>query len=79
MTSLKFVDKREYTVPTFGDLEIGDLFTSVNGEMPFIKTAVIYDKHQDSYNTVSIDGEFYWSDDEEEITPIQEIEITLKK
>lgn len=78
MTALKFVDKREDTVPTFGDLNIGDLFTTV-GEVPFIKTAVMYDEHKDPYNTVSIDGEFYWSDNDEEIVPVREIEITLKK
>jgi alpha-acetolactate decarboxylase len=79
MTELKFVDKRENTIPTFGDLNIGDSFTSVNGEIPFIKTAVMYDEHKDAYNTVALDGEFYWSDDDEEIVPLREIEITMKK
>ena len=79
MTKLKFIDKRENTIPTFGDLNIGDLFTSVNGEIPFIKIAVMHDEHKDPYNTVSLDGEFYWSDVNEEIEPIQEIEITIKK
>lgn len=79
MTSLKFIDKRENTMPTFGDLNIGDSFTSVDGKVPFIKTAVMYDKHKDPYNTVSLDGEFYWSDDNEEIEPIREMEIVIKK
>ena len=79
MTKLKFTDKRENTVPTFGDLNIGDSFTSVNGEMPFIKTAVMYNKNKDPYNTVAFDGEFYWSDDDEEIEPIRELEIIIKK
>lgn len=79
MTAMKFIDKRENTAPTFGDLKIGDSFTSVNGEMPFVKTAVVYDKRQNAYNTISPDGEFYWSDDDEEIEPIQEIEIIIKK
>ena len=79
MTKLKYTDKRENTVPTFGDLSIGDMFTSLNSEMPFVKTAIMYDEHNDLYNTVSFDGEFYWSDDEEEIEPIQEIEIVIKK
>ena len=79
MTKLKFTDKRENTVPTFGDLNIGDSFTSVNGEIPFIKTAVMYDRDKNPYNTVALDGEFYWSDDDEEIVPIQEIEITIKR
>lgn len=79
MTKLKFTDKRENTVPTFGGLNVGDSFTSVNGEVPFIKTEVMYNDHKDAYNTVSFDGEFYWSDDDEEIVPIQEIEITIKR
>lgn len=79
MTKLKFTDKRENTIPTFGDLNIGDSFTSVNGEIPFVKTAVMYDEHKDPYNTISLDGEFYWSDVDEEIEPIQELEIIIKK
>lgn len=79
MTKLKFTDKRENTTPTFGDLNVGDSFTSVDGEVPFIKTAIMYNDHKDAYNTISFDGEFYWSDDDEEIVPIQEIEITIKR
>ena len=79
MTKLKFTDKRENTVPTFGDLSIGDSFTSVNGEIPFIKTAVMYDRDKNPCNTVALDGEFYWSDDDEEIEPVQELEIIIKK
>lgn len=79
MTKIKTNDKRENTAPTFGDLNIGDSFTSVDGAMPFIKTEVMYDENKDGYNTVALDGEFYWSDDDEEIRPIREIEITIKK
>lgn len=79
MSVLKYVDKRENTIPTFGDLNIGDLFTSVNDKVPFIKTAEMYDEHKDPYNTVGLDGEFYWSDDDEEIEPISEIEVIIKK
>ena len=79
MTKLKYTDKRENTIPTFGDLNVGDLFTSVNEGVPFIKTEIMYNGHKDPYNTVSIDGDFYWSEDDEEIQPIQEIEIVIKK
>ena len=79
MTKLKYTDKRENTVPTFGDLSVGDIFTSVNSEVPFIKTDVIYDEDKDPYNTISFDGEFYCFDDDEEIEPIREIEIVIKK
>lgn len=79
MTKLKFVNKRENTNFTFGDLNIGDSFTSFDEGVPFIKTAVMYNDHKDAYNTVSFDGEFYWSDDDEEIQPVKEIEIIIKK
>ena len=79
MTELKFIDKREDTVPTFGDLSIGDSFTFVNEETPFIKTRVKYNEDKDPYNTLSFDGKFYWTNDNEEITPIREIEIIIKK
>ena len=79
MTKLKYTDKREDTVPTFGGLNVGDMFTSVKSEVPFIKTEIMYDEHKDFYNTVAFDGEFYWSDDDEEIEPIQDIEIIIKK
>ena len=75
---MKFIDKREDTTPTFGSLHVGDLFTNTDGKFVFIKTEIRYDDHKDPYNTVSIDGEFYWSDDHEEIRPIQEIEIIIK-
>ena len=79
MTTLKFNDKREDVTPTFGDLNFGDWFTSFDGEMPFIKTTIIYDAGKNPYNTVSLDGEFYWSDVNEEVVPIREIEITIKR
>ena len=79
MTKLKFIDKREDTTPTFGDLNIGDSFTVVDEQIPFIKTAVMYDEHKDPYNTITLDGEFYWSNDDEVVEPIQELEITIKK
>ena len=79
MTALKIIDKREDTVPTFGDLNIGDLFTSVDGEVPYIKTTVMYDEHKTPCNSVSLDGEYYWSDVDEEIAPIRELEIIIKK
>ena len=79
MTKTKTIDKREDYTPTFGHLNEGDAFTSEGGIMVFIKTAVMYDEHKDPYNTVSLDGEFYWSDDDEVIEPIQELEIIIKK
>ena len=79
MTKLKFTDKRENTFPTFGDLNVGDAFTSVNGEVPFVKTDVMYDGHKDPYNTITFDGEFYWCENNEEVEPIQDIEVIIKK
>ena len=79
MTKLKTMDKREDTTPTFGMLCEGDAFTSEGGSVVFIKTNIIYDSNKDPYNTMALDGEFYWSDDDEEIEPIQELEIVIKK
>jgi hypothetical protein len=79
MTVTKTIDKREDYTPTFGQLKEGDAFTSKGEHTVFIKTNTIYDDHKNAYNTVALDGEVYWSDDDEEIEPIQEIEITIKK
>ena len=79
MTVTKIIDKREDNGPTFGQLNIGDAFTSEGGSVIFIKTDKMYDEHKDAYNTVALDGEFYWSDNDEVIEPIREIEIVIKK
>ena len=79
MTKTKTIDKREDTTPTFGMLREGDAFTSDGGSVVFIKTNIIYDSDKNPYNTVALDGEFYWSDDDEEIEPVQELEIVIKK
>ena len=78
MTVVKTNDNREDGI-TFADVSIGDLFTSVGRKAIFIKTETLYDGNKNVYNTVGLDGEFYWSDDDEEIQPIREIEITIKK
>ena len=78
MTVVKTNDFREDGF-TFADVSIGDLFTSVGRKAIFIKTEITYDSNKNAYNTVGLDGEFYWSDDDEEIQPIIEIEIVIKK
>lgn len=79
MTKTKTLDKRQDTFPTFGMLCEGDAFTSDGGSVVFVKTNIMYDSNKKPYNTISFDGEFYWSDDDEEIEPIQELEIIIKK
>ena len=79
MTVTKTIDKRDDYTPTFGQLQEGDAFTSVGQSIIFIKTNIIYDSNKNAYNTVSLDGETYWSDDDEEIEPIRELEIVIKK
>lgn len=79
MTVTKTIDKRKNYTPTFGQLNVCDAFTSVDGSVVFIKTNILYDSDKRAYNTMSLDGGIYWSDDDEEIEPIQEIEITIKK
>ena len=79
MTNTKTLDKRQYTFPTFGMLREGDAFTSTGGSVVFVKTNIMYDSNKNPYNTISLDGEFYWSEDDEEIEPIQELEIVIKR
>ena len=79
MTVTKTIDKRENYTPTFGQLKEGDAFTSEGQDEIYIKINIIYDSNKKAYNTVSLDGEFYWSNDDEEIVPIQELEIIIKK
>lgn len=79
MTKTKTIDKREDYTPTFGMLQYGDAFTSKGGSVIFVKTEIMYDNTKNPYNTISLDGEFYWSDDDEEIEPIQELEIIIKR
>ena len=80
MTRTKTFDKRKDYTPTFGQLSIGDAFTSVGESTIFIKTDTIYNKNKDRpFNTMSLDGDLYWSDDDEEIAPIQEFDIIIKK
>ena len=79
MTKTKTIDKREDYTPTFEMLQDGDAFTSKGGSVVFVKTAIMYDNNKNAYNTISLDGEFYWSDDDEVIEPIQELEVIIKK
>ena len=79
MTKTKTIDKREDYTPTFGMLQDGDAFTIKGGSVVFVKTAIMYDSNKNPYNTISFDGEFYWSDDDEEIESIQELEIIIKR
>ena len=79
MTKTKIIDKRQDTTPTFEMLHDGDAFISEGGSVVFVKTAIMYDSNKSPYNTISLDGEFYWFDDDEEIEPIQELEIIIKK
>ena len=79
MTKTKTIDKREDYTPTFEMLREGDAFTSEGGSVVFVKTNVMYDSNKNPYNTISLDGEFYWSENDEEIEPIQELEIIIKR
>lgn len=85
-TKVKFNDNRKSTHPTFEDIVVGSMFTEVDGEIIYIKIdkAQIHyyneDIIDDEINAIDIrDGEFVSFDDDEEIHPIQEIEITIKK
>ena len=79
MTKTRTIDKRQDTPTTFEMLHDGDAFTSEGGSVVFVKTVTMYDGDNAPYNTISLDGEFYWSDDGEEVTPVQELEVTIMK
>jgi hypothetical protein len=82
-TKVKFNDYRKNTNPTFEDIEVGSMFTEIGGEIIYIKKKdFITDKGKNEcyYNAIDIkDGEFVSFDNDEEIEPIQEIEITIKR
>lgn len=82
-TKVKFNDYRKNTNPTFEDIAVGSMFTEVEGEVIYIKKEeFLVDKGKDEcyHNAIDIrDGEFVSFGYDEEVHPIQEIEITIKK
>lgn len=85
-TKVKFNDNRISTHPTFEDIVVGSMFTEVDGETIYIKIdkAQIhyYDEEtiDDEINAIDIrDGEFVSFDEDEEVHPVQELEIIIKR
>lgn len=80
MTKIKTNDKRKNTNPTFEDVKEGAMFTEVDDERIYIKTAVLKnEEYHTTTNALDLEGDTHWFDDDEEIQFIQEIEITIKK
>ena len=79
MTQIKTNDNRRNYAPTFADIEEGVMFTEPDSELIFIKTAVLKNEKGTTTNAIDLDGDISWFNDYEEVHPIQEIEITIKK
>ena len=90
-TRIEVNDIRKDTTPTFEDIKIGSMFTEPEGKIIFIKLNEIQihyygNVEQDIvaneekvYNAITLDGDFETFGDDEEVTPIQEIEIVIEK
>ena len=79
MTKIKTNDNRINTYPTFKDIREGAMFTEENCDIIYIKTAVLKNEDDTTTNVIDLEGDTHWFDYDEEIQPIQEIEITIKK
>lgn len=82
MTKAKTIDNREYTYPTFEDLNEGDMFTQQDycEGLIFIKTPILHnDAMTTSYNAIDFEGELCWMNDDDEVQLINEIDIIIKK
>ena len=80
MTQITTKDNRKNYNPTFEDIKEGTMFTEPQSEIIYIKTAVLKNEENNTTtNALDIDGDTHWFDDYEEVEPIQEIEITIKK
>lgn len=90
-TNIKTNDIRKDTAPTFEDIEVGSMFTEPDGEIIFIKLNEIQIHYYGNvkqdvvaneegvYNAITLDSDFETFSDDEEVQPIQELEITIKK
>ena len=90
-TKIEVNDIRKNTAPTFKDIKVGSMFTETDGELIFIKLNEIQIHYcgnvEDNivasedkvYNVMTLDGDFDAFYDDEEVTPVQELEIVIKK
>ena len=83
ITNVQLNDHRKNINPTFRDIEVGSMFTEVGEEIIYIKKEdflIGKGKSECFYNAIDIrDGEFVLFEYDEEVCPIQEIEITIKR
>ncbi len=80
MTKIITKDNRKITNPTFADIKEGVMFTEVDCEEIFIKTAVLKnEEYSTTTNAIDLEGDTHWFDDDEEVWFIREIEVTIKQ
>ena len=91
MTKIQTTDSRTTNL-TFEDIPNGSMFTEKDYEKPYIKMPIftlvdmayrdneeIVPQDEEEFNAIDLYGSSYWFSDDEEIEPIQEIEIIIKK
>lgn len=88
-TKINTTDLRQNET-TFEDIAVGSMFTEPECDTPYIKMPefkIITPNVKEigpcadediTYNTITLDGEPYWFDYGDEVTPIKEISITMK-
>ena len=84
MTSIKFIDKRTETTPTFKDIKLGgDMFTidPDDSESIFIKLdkVLVDEKTKARYNVIDSYGEPVWFEDDDEVYPIRKITFNIEE
>ena len=87
-TKISTTDLRNYDT-TFEDIAVGSMFTEPECTTPYIKMPIfqivvpasideVVSAEQEEYNAITLDGEPYWYDDSDEVTPIDNIAITIR-
>ena len=89
MTKIKTDDLRT-TKNTFENISIGSMFTEPECSTPYLKVDIFklvlpckedispIEDSDYTYNAITLDGEPYWFDEDDEVDPIDEISITMK-
>ena len=73
---MKITDNCPYTVKTFGELKISDLFREQDGDILMKMNSFSGD---DRTNCVSLrDGEGYWYNINDKVIPITDVELIIR-
>lgn len=83
MTKMQTTDLR-FTNLHFEDIPIGEMFTQKGNQKPYIKIPIVAlvtkPIEEEEYNAIYLPtGELTWFDEDEEVAPIQELDIIIKR